>query len=268
MAWRESRVCGGEAQQADPLLEETVLPAVVLGQSVSMPAAVVLDAQPPLFVVQIRPAQEPSAAVVNWHLSSRARQAGGHEQHPQPRLHRRLRLRLHVQRDLPQLDEAPAPSHRLHVRPERGQLHEARMQGHVGDHRRLDHWQSPPEVLERAQDRRRAQTVHADDLIRGQLCPRDLHAGPCGDACAFWDRDLDRVAGLDVEPVQPGGGETGHRCDRRQPAHRTLQLQHGTVGMPGRCVCPGPDSPPAAASQVPVIESRPPGLLERERAAR
>lgn len=126
---------GGEAEKTEAGVQEAVLPAVVLGEAVAMGATVVLDREPLSRVVEIGPAQEAAAFIVEAHLRLRPRQPGQNEEQAKARLHRRLGRRIRELDDLPELRDA-SPS-RVSVREsvERRELDQPLLQRHVdGDH--------------------------------------------------------------------------------------------------------------------------------------
>src|SRR5207253_835179 len=55
---RPQNVPRGKSEQSDPVTDETVLTSVVLGQPIAMYPTVVLDCEPAIRVVEIRPAEK------------------------------------------------------------------------------------------------------------------------------------------------------------------------------------------------------------------
>src|SRR5439155_18383511 len=74
----------GKPKQVVPGPEKVVLPAVVGHQGVSMLAAVVLDGEPAVTVVEIDSPEESPALVIEIDLRFRAGQAGKDEQKTEP----------------------------------------------------------------------------------------------------------------------------------------------------------------------------------------
>lgn len=66
-------VCGRETQQPEAGVQQQVLTAVVLDQSIAMIGAVVLDDEPGLPVVQIGPADKPRIGIAELDLNFGAR---------------------------------------------------------------------------------------------------------------------------------------------------------------------------------------------------
>jgi len=64
-----------ETQEAEPSVEEQVLPAIVFDQSFAVVSAVVLEDEPGRGVVKVRPPDEAILAVVEIRLDLWARQA-------------------------------------------------------------------------------------------------------------------------------------------------------------------------------------------------
>src|SRR5262249_50756788 len=77
-----------EPKEAEACAEQTVLATVVLDETVAMTAAVVLEADPLLRVVQVWPPEKAPPVVVERDLGSR--KPGQHQEHAQARFHLRL----------------------------------------------------------------------------------------------------------------------------------------------------------------------------------
>jgi hypothetical protein len=80
------------------------------------------------------------------------------------------------------------------------------------------------EVGRRTERRRRGQTTPQHDLRSGEIGAANGCAGKSARAERFWDGDLDRVAGFDIQSLKPKGG-VARKCsavrqsssDRGQP---------------------------------------------------
>jgi hypothetical protein len=120
-----------EAEETESGVHEAVLASVVLGEALTVGAAVVLHGEPRGGVVEVGPAQEVAALVAERNLRLRPRQPGEDQEQAQARLHRRLGRRLGQLDDLPELGDACLPRMACHVLLELIQLDEAFLQRHV-----------------------------------------------------------------------------------------------------------------------------------------
>ena len=89
------------------------------------------------------------------------------------------------------------------------------VQGGVGDHDSLDKTQTRADLTKSADDGRGRHASNLDDVTLGQGGASDRNSGAGRHAGLVRDGRLDGIAGNDVDPVQPRGGEPGERGARR-----------------------------------------------------
>ncbi len=233
-----------------------------------MDPAVVFDSQPMTLVEQIRPANHSAPPVANGNLRLGTRKSTRAQQHPQPRLHRRLRGRLNKLNHTPEVGDARSPGLGSCPGPQLSQAHPPIMQSGVGDDDRLGQAQPAAQVGNRPHDRCGGHPAHANAIVFVQGTSAYLDAGTPGDPSSLRNRRFDRVARYYVDSVQPCCRETRKGGTGRQPAQCGGQSLHRALGEPHPYVGCGTQSLPAAAGKMPPAEPSPPRLVDSERTTR
>src|SRR5262249_41147105 len=130
-------VCCREPEQAYPLIEQEVLPAIVLDQVVAMPIAVILDGESRLLVPDVDAADPGAASITDPPLDAGPRASTLEQDHSQHRLHQRLGRRFCQLHDLARLGDALPASPSAHVFVKLGPPDESAVQERVYSGHRL-----------------------------------------------------------------------------------------------------------------------------------
>lgn len=154
----------GEPEQANPLREQQVLSAIVIGQVVTMPIAVVLDSEPCLLVPNVDAANLRTSSVTDpvlhfWPWTSTLEQ--NHSQHG---LHQRLRFGLRQLDHVARLDDAPPAAPSADERLKLISTHEPGVQKGVGRGHCLYQRQLPRQIEAGSQRSSGGETVEQGDV--------------------------------------------------------------------------------------------------------
>ena len=153
------------------------------------------------------------------------RQAGEDEDQPQSSLARRLRGDVGERNGPAEADDALRPLARSDSLIDVGELDQLLVEGHIDRGDCVEQGQGGGKVADRPKSSGSRKALAFNDFTFGQFDPANGDAGARRDPDTFRDRDLNRIAGRQIESMQPGGGPAGEGGSGRQAAEDCFESE-------------------------------------------
>jgi hypothetical protein len=204
-----------EAQEPKPGIDEQILSAIILDESLAMIAAVVLENELRRGVVQVGPTDEPALGVVEILLDLWSRQAGLDQKPAKPSFHRRFRG-SHKPGKRSQLARARATFRCLDIAAQSGRIGEPGTHRHVDGNKGFNGRALQAKTGEGEGQCRCAHPADGCDFSRSELTATNTETDPRPDSRIRRHHNLDWIGGVEVQAEQPGRCGTSEDRIRRE----------------------------------------------------